>query len=454
MSLTGQASTQAPLHSTYHVSRLQLYKPDCSILVHPAPIALVSIYPAATSQPHALLTTSEDVSCYTLLAMSSPPAEQAAPKKRADAAKKTPEDDHRRKRRNRTTQSCLNCHTSKRMCDRKRPCGRCTQLGLTGLCVYEVDDPNQRSDVSSETLRLQKRVAELESVIRELKNKPHPKWAQTSATEATRGRCKDIPKIITSAAPSERSSSAEAESTRPSEVHLQLPSTSSSRASPFDMNGPSTPGSSGSSTSCPSPTILTPVDESGYDIGTLLAQCYPGGAGLDGAIGGLFDGLIRSDSMAIAGSDSCMMHPEAVHCGCLGEAASYNVVLELSLRLRRAAETLAHNSRHHSASANCQIHQRIADLDRYTTEALANVASPMLAFQPYQSHPAFPAAPSPIGGSAQPMHATVSPQSLHPSMRPWEYKTSSAYPSPPCEDAFMSWEPTRRPTEWSQPPGI
>jgi hypothetical protein len=59
--------------------------------------------------------------------------------------------DHRKRRRNRTTQSCLNCHTSKRkvgicdfyrcpftsmpidnynQCDRKRPCQRCIQLGL------------------------------------------------------------------------------------------------------------------------------------------------------------------------------------------------------------------------------------------------------------------------------------------------------------------------------------
>ncbi|KAF8212474.1 hypothetical protein K438DRAFT_1246551 [Mycena galopus ATCC 62051] len=32
-------------------------------------------------------------------------------------------------------QSCLNCHTSKRKCDRKCPCQRYIQLGLTGLCV-------------------------------------------------------------------------------------------------------------------------------------------------------------------------------------------------------------------------------------------------------------------------------------------------------------------------------
>ena len=91
---------------------------------------------------------------------------------------------YRKRRRNRTTQSCLNCHTSKRkvsspihlskrnlihhnQCDRKRPCQRCIQLGLvsfcslqalpithhrfikTGLCVYEIDDPALRLVVSS-----------------------------------------------------------------------------------------------------------------------------------------------------------------------------------------------------------------------------------------------------------------------------------------------------------------
>ncbi|CAK5281726.1 unnamed protein product [Mycena citricolor] len=47
--------------------------------------------------------------------------------------------DHRKRRRNRTTQSCLNCHATKRMCDRQRPCSRCSQLGLTSICVYQVN---------------------------------------------------------------------------------------------------------------------------------------------------------------------------------------------------------------------------------------------------------------------------------------------------------------------------
>ncbi|KAJ7506334.1 hypothetical protein B0H11DRAFT_1666812, partial [Mycena galericulata] len=75
----------------------------------------------------------------------------------------------RKRRRNRTTQSRLNCHTTKRKCDQKRPCQRCIQLGLTGLCVYEVDDPTLRDDPSVENTRLLNWIAELESLVRELR---------------------------------------------------------------------------------------------------------------------------------------------------------------------------------------------------------------------------------------------------------------------------------------------
>lgn len=96
----------------------------------------------------------------------------------------TLDSDHRKRRRNRTTQSCLNCHTSKRKCDRKRPCQRCIQLGLTGLCVYEIDDPASRDDPTmDESTRLRNRIAELESLVRELRGKPHPRWADGNFRE-------------------------------------------------------------------------------------------------------------------------------------------------------------------------------------------------------------------------------------------------------------------------------
>ncbi|KAE9391536.1 hypothetical protein BT96DRAFT_979822 [Gymnopus androsaceus JB14] len=76
-----------------------------------------------------------------------------------------------KRRRNRAILSCLSCHGSKRMCDRKRPtCARCTELGL--FCIYEVDDPNQRLNTQDRSSRLLKRAAELEGEIEEVRFEP------------------------------------------------------------------------------------------------------------------------------------------------------------------------------------------------------------------------------------------------------------------------------------------
>ncbi|KAI0059611.1 hypothetical protein BV25DRAFT_1918396 [Artomyces pyxidatus] len=124
--------------------------------------------------------------------------------------------DHRKRRRNRTTQSCLNCHTSKRKCDRKRPCQRCIQLGLTGLCVYEIDDPTIRDDPNvDESTRLRNRIAELESLVRELRGKPHPRWADANFCDGD---------------PNEKWHSRA--SKRPSNMHLNL----RRRRGSFDIN--------------------------------------------------------------------------------------------------------------------------------------------------------------------------------------------------------------------------
>lgn len=54
------------------------------------------------------------------------------------------------------------------------------------------------------------------------------------------------------------------------------------------------------------------------------------------------------------------------HCGCLNEAASYNVVLELSLRLRKAADILSHSA-NHRLNNGCPLNQRIVDVDAFAT---------------------------------------------------------------------------------------
>ncbi|TYJ55982.1 hypothetical protein B9479_003367 [Cryptococcus floricola] len=81
--------------------------------------------------------------------------------------------DHRKRKRNRVIRSCVQCHSHKRKCDRKRPCGRCIALGLTGNCVYEIDEQRDPNDPEvAESDRLRRRVAELEQVVRDLRQKP------------------------------------------------------------------------------------------------------------------------------------------------------------------------------------------------------------------------------------------------------------------------------------------
>lgn len=58
--------------------------------------------------------------------------------------------------------------------------------------------------------------------------------------------------------------------------------------------------------------------------------------------------------------------PADGHCGCLTEGSSYNVVLELSLRLRKSADMLS-QSAYHTLGSNCALHQRVMELDTLAT---------------------------------------------------------------------------------------
>ncbi|KAJ7763549.1 hypothetical protein DFH07DRAFT_395358 [Mycena maculata] len=225
--------------------------------------------------------------------------------------------DHRKRRRNRLTQSCLNCHATKRMCDRKRPCSRCSQLGLTGNCVYETDDPSSQ-DKQDEGNRLMGRIAELEGVIRELKNKPHPRWL----------------------AEQDRISS-DSDGIHPS------PPSSGGTSPPvwaFPSSPPSKPSGVpplfSSQTSAPCSSYANDTMES-------LLAAYTG----------------LTDHMYIRrGGD----------CGCLNEVACYSVVLDLSLRLRKTADVLA-RSPSHAITSGCALSTRISELDTLVKRLLLNV---------------------------------------------------------------------------------
>lgn len=52
------------------------------------------------------------------------------------------------------------------------------------------------------------------------------------------------------------------------------------------------------------------------------------------------------------------------HCGCLNDSMFYGVVLELSMRLRKAAEGLQHHNSHRTGS-QCTLTQRVLELDKF-----------------------------------------------------------------------------------------
>ncbi|RDB24946.1 hypothetical protein Hypma_007871 [Hypsizygus marmoreus] len=393
--------------------------------------------------------------------------------KRNTSSNSASDGDHRKRRRNRTTQSCLNCHTSKRMCDRKRPaCARCTQLGLSGLCVYEVDDPNQRPESQDENARLLKRVAELEGVIRELKNKPHPRWSQpgSSPTEFDRWNSRsqftkgsDPQDSASPDAPSPPSSLASSDggdtpytgrslrssTTRSSNIYpsLSLPmGRQPSSSQPFYANL--------SPQSTPSPSLMTPTEEydqpqiainahadlsPDFDLASIFLS-YPALAGYDESSRGLFKNGHADDS--------CFMKQHGGHCGCLHESANYNVVLELSVRLRKAADILARSTGHHMGS-NCLLNQRISDLDTFTTNTLGSiVTSPedLLLMSPEHfqfTNAAGPPFSTPQHGLSPRRPSSKSTGSSN-SSRSWDLMQHALSPLNACDDSFMSWEPPRR----------
>ena len=60
------------------------------------------------------------------------------------------------------------------------------------------------------------------------------------------------------------------------------------------------------------------------------------------------------------------------HCGCANETSSYIVLLELSLRLRRASEVVGHHFKHFPGSA-CSLNQRITEFDKFISYVEFNI---------------------------------------------------------------------------------
>ncbi|KAI0300997.1 hypothetical protein B0F90DRAFT_1720780 [Multifurca ochricompacta] len=410
---------------------------------------------------------------------------EPAKRKKVDASSRpstgATDGDHRKRRRNRTTQSCLNCHTSKRMCDRKRPCGRCTQLGITGLCVYEVDDPSQRAEAADDKTRLQKRVAELEGVIRELKNKPHPRWTQPLSDvhhgqlshASSESAPSPLPIEHSSSTPQDEMSDIDTPSPSPkvdntTGAPLSVPKKRASRLgslvlpsfeelpgqrSPSVMGPFSVASSSSNSsplatpdiddTAIPSLSAFGPISPGDDPMASLFSYFTDGGAHSSAPFVELFDSTLCDMTSDKPAPGACLSQHSGhqtpnSECGCLLESANYHAVLELSLRLRHAAEVLNQHPLHSKGSL-CLLKQRIAELDAYTSNTLGNVDTPGMRryLQTRTTHPRHnppPGCASPdacwAAGStvfAAPAAAGVSPRTL---MRP-------------SDDSLMSWAPQR-----------
>ncbi|KII92583.1 hypothetical protein PLICRDRAFT_50945 [Plicaturopsis crispa FD-325 SS-3] len=411
----------------------------------------------------------------------------------------TSEGDHRKRRRNRTTQSCLNCHTSKRMCDRKRPCGRCTQLGLTGLCVYEVDDPTER-EPEDESSRLIKRVAELESVIRELKNKPHPKWSKegtSSGGKKIKPSSRKLPTIIVSEAASSSpdeippasptSESVDSSdngclspharrdigSLSPSIPASLSPSVYGDQSSDNVVDWPSPYFGAESPFSTPSPAILTPVDEQppshvsvsahspnalsqSLDLAALFSS-YQSAIEYDMEISNHVDQPIQSASAKSFPPHAMGAHQmDTGHCGCLHDTTNYNILLELSLRLRKAADILGRSVNHRMGSS-CLLNQRVAELDAFATTALGNIADTPLESSAASSsmHECGPScfmahtarqdqlSPMVLARPPQRAHASLTPAIPLPHTTPsdsWDFVPPVSNAFPTHDDTLLPWE--------------
>ncbi|KAF7360537.1 hypothetical protein MVEN_00784700 [Mycena venus] len=190
-----------------------------------------------------------------------------------------------------------------------------------GNCVYEVDDPSRlgQGKLDEET-RLMSRIAELEGVIRELKNKPHPRWL----------------------ADKDRALSSDGSNTSPpSSVG---PSTPNLPAWTFPSSSPSTLPSFPFPSSPSGQSSLPSYEKDSVES---LLSMYAG----------------LSEHMSIRRDGTC---------GCLTETACYSAVLELSARLRGVAEIFA-RSPSHANNSTCGLNTRISALDALAKDSLLSL---------------------------------------------------------------------------------
>ncbi|OCB85176.1 hypothetical protein A7U60_g7802 [Sanghuangporus baumii] len=399
--------------------------------------------------------------------------------------------DHRKRRRNRTTLSCLNCHSSKRMCDRRRPaCGRCTKLGLSGTCVYEVDDINRRDPAQDEVLLLKNRIAELEGFIREFKRKPHPR------TITRRKRANSTSSSLPGSDNGGDSDSCQ--DSRHSVMTIVSRTSSPNESSSESDNDPRTPSALENepvfltSTGCPTSPLSSPSTSSNR-FATLTTSSDPAKTGSDCImdIDSTFDfrstGLMCDDNDTLERVFARIIEQDVTSnhdCGCVKHHLAYSSIFELVPHLRRALSALRSAPEHHAQvsefSSPCFYLSQLQSLTDAISSiiesppgtTLASSSPPPCAPQSQRplSNALLPSAacaedsplqrviaarraglagkPNPVRSASQtPITASAKDAWRGSNLRPaWGGGQSTSDRELPGsgKDSFMSWEPTQR----------
>lgn len=241
-----------------------------------------------------------------------------------------------------------------------------------------------------------------------MKNKPHPRWAQKPPGNQVQDQHFSDEDPVLTMAPTETLRDDDRRSNTVSDHGLSVPAnaarqmnapsiqltpiTSSPEAlmacespvTPQDphflgtFNIPTPPNSSSSSSPVHynrmlphvvmndrrtiSPSVFHSVD------GLLASACMESTGFEDGIYGQMLDHILRTDQAGTVGT--CSRNASCSQaCSCINSAAVYNSLLELSIRLRKAVESLGEVPDHSSRTygLECQLFTRIRDLDKLTS---------------------------------------------------------------------------------------
>ncbi|KAE9394880.1 hypothetical protein BT96DRAFT_169101 [Gymnopus androsaceus JB14] len=256
------------------------------------------------------------------------------------------------------------------------------KLGLTGHCVYEVDESSQRLNTQGLS-SLRNRVAELEGEIGELKEK------QQHRSQSEHPGQQDVADLLNINAVNCPSSASALPSLR------DLSDLTSPSVPYYSMAMPSSPSSTSHLDFISALTQDPHFGGCGDDVEmhheldsispVSSRHCNPSSTSSTGHLD--FISALSHDPHFVGYGDNVEMHqldstsPESSHhckpiqgieqCSCVQDARNYQAMLELSVRLRKAVAILARYP-HHQAGRYCPLNRTLVELDTLTADSLSS----------------------------------------------------------------------------------